>query len=93
MVTRISTPEEEAIGWEVRPHRHPGHRRGDAPGNPVEDIQSVFFHQAGGQRPQPGDELLHPVMADPQKYGFTASLRKPFRRAELSELLSRYLAP
>jgi PAS domain S-box-containing protein len=32
-----------------------------------------------------------PVMADPTAYGFKASLRKPFVRSELSELLERYL--
>lgn len=32
-----------------------------------------------------------PVMAQPQKYGFTDSLRKPYRREELSALLNRHL--
>ena len=32
-----------------------------------------------------------PVMADPSAHGFTASLCKPFRQAELAKMLSRYL--
>jgi CheY-like chemotaxis protein len=32
-----------------------------------------------------------PVMADPWTFGFKASLRKPFVRSELSELLEKYL--
>ena len=32
-----------------------------------------------------------PVMKKPSEHGFTASLCKPFRKAELSEMLSRYL--
>jgi PAS domain S-box-containing protein len=32
-----------------------------------------------------------PVMANPSAYGFTASLCKPFRTAELARMLSRYL--
>jgi PAS domain S-box-containing protein len=32
-----------------------------------------------------------PVMADPGKYGFTASIRKPFRKSELTEMLSTCL--
>jgi CheY-like chemotaxis protein len=32
-----------------------------------------------------------PIMADPQKHGFTASICKPFTKAELSELLEKYL--
>ncbi len=32
-----------------------------------------------------------PVMADPAANGFQASLRKPFARSELSELLARHL--
>lgn len=31
-----------------------------------------------------------PVMADPEKYGFTASICKPFRRMELAKLLNKY---
>jgi hypothetical protein len=30
------------------------------------------------------------VMANPVQYGFTASIRKPFRKAELSDLLNKY---
>jgi CheY-like chemotaxis protein len=33
-----------------------------------------------------------PVMAEPAMFGFSASLRKPFRLNELGELLSRLLA-
>jgi CheY-like chemotaxis protein len=32
-----------------------------------------------------------PVMANPEPYGFTASVRKPFRRSELEERLDRFL--
>ena len=32
-----------------------------------------------------------PVMANPEEYGFTASICKPFRKAELAEILERYL--
>jgi PAS domain S-box-containing protein len=32
-----------------------------------------------------------PVMAAPQEYGFTASIAKPFKKSELSELLNRFL--
>jgi len=32
-----------------------------------------------------------PIMANPIEYGFTASIRKPFRKAELSEMLNIYL--
>ena len=32
-----------------------------------------------------------PVMANPANYGFTASIRKPFRRAELAKLLNKYI--
>ena len=32
-----------------------------------------------------------PVMAEPERYGVTGSLSKPFRRAELLSLLSRHL--
>ncbi len=32
-----------------------------------------------------------PVMANPESYGFTASVRKPFRRSELGERLDRFL--
>ncbi|NLD93434.1 MAG: response regulator [Fibrobacter sp.] len=31
-----------------------------------------------------------PIIADPVKYGFTASICKPFQKKELKELLSRY---
>jgi PAS domain S-box-containing protein len=34
-----------------------------------------------------------PVMSDPAKYGFTASLQKPFRITELTALLSKHLKP
>ncbi|MBL7006313.1 MAG: PAS domain S-box protein [Spirochaetia bacterium] len=34
---------------------------------------------------------VDPIMANPEKYGFTASLRKPFTAAELSELLEKNL--
>jgi PAS domain S-box-containing protein len=33
-----------------------------------------------------------PIMAAPEKYGFNASLRKPFTRAELIQLLQRYFS-
>jgi nitrogen-specific signal transduction histidine kinase/ActR/RegA family two-component response regulator len=32
-----------------------------------------------------------PVMADPQKFGFTASIAKPFTKAELLKVLNRYM--
>jgi CheY-like chemotaxis protein len=32
-----------------------------------------------------------PVMKTPAKYGFTASICKPFRKGELSEMLNKYL--
>lgn len=32
-----------------------------------------------------------PVMAHPQKYGFTDSLNKPFRKSELADLLTRHI--
>ncbi len=32
-----------------------------------------------------------PVMADPQKYGFTASISKPFTKAELIRVLNGYM--
>ncbi len=32
-----------------------------------------------------------PVMADPQKYGFTASITKPFTKAELMRVLNGYM--
>lgn len=32
-----------------------------------------------------------PVMADPQKYGFTSSISKPFTKAELVKVLNRYM--
>ena len=32
-----------------------------------------------------------PIMANPVEYGFTASICKPFRKTELSELLSKYM--
>ncbi len=31
-----------------------------------------------------------PVMADPQKYGFSGSIEKPFRKSELEKLLKKY---
>lgn len=34
-----------------------------------------------------------PVMANPEEYGFTSSLSKPFRKSELSELLNKYIKP
>lgn len=34
-----------------------------------------------------------PVMAQPQKYGFTASLCKPYRKADLAAILNRYIRP
>jgi two-component system, cell cycle sensor histidine kinase and response regulator CckA len=33
-----------------------------------------------------------PVMVDPQKFGFTASIVKPFRIQDLSELLTKHLS-
>jgi CheY-like chemotaxis protein len=33
----------------------------------------------------------HPVMADPKKFGFTASIEKPFRMGDLKGMLERYL--
>ena len=33
------------------------------------------------------------IMANPKKYGFTASINKPFRKMELAELLHRHLRP
>ena len=32
-----------------------------------------------------------PIMASPTSHGFTASIRKPFRRQELAEFLERHL--
>jgi PAS domain S-box-containing protein len=32
-----------------------------------------------------------PIIADPVKYGFTASICKPFKKSELAELLNKYL--
>lgn len=32
-----------------------------------------------------------PIMHDPEQFGFTASISKPFRRAELAEFLARHL--
>jgi PAS domain S-box-containing protein len=32
-----------------------------------------------------------PVMADPARYGFTASISKPFRKAQLASLLDKYV--
>jgi len=32
-----------------------------------------------------------PVMSNPQKYGFTASIGKPFRKSELSEMLEKHM--
>jgi CheY-like chemotaxis protein len=34
-----------------------------------------------------------PIMKNPAEYGFTASICKPFRRAELMEMLNTYLSP
>jgi len=34
-----------------------------------------------------------PIMANPTDYGFTASICKPFRKTELSEILNRYMRP
>jgi PAS domain S-box-containing protein len=34
-----------------------------------------------------------PIMANPNDYGFTASICKPFRRSELSEMLNKYMQP
>ncbi len=33
-----------------------------------------------------------PIMANPQKYGFIASIKKPFRKSELIEVLNRFLS-
>jgi len=35
---------------------------------------------------------VDPVMHDPVKFGFTASISKPFRKSELSEFLGKYLS-
>ncbi len=35
----------------------------------------------------------NPVMASPARYGFTASINKPFRISDLSELLNRHVHP
>ena len=32
-----------------------------------------------------------PAMANPQDFGFTASIRKPFQISELSEMLEKYI--
>ena len=32
-----------------------------------------------------------PVIAKPQEYGFTGSIRKPYRKDELAEMLNKYL--
>jgi len=32
-----------------------------------------------------------PIMASPAAYGFTASIRKPFRKSELSDMLNKYI--
>lgn len=32
-----------------------------------------------------------PVMAEPEKHGFTASISKPFRRNELAAMLNRFI--
>ena len=32
-----------------------------------------------------------PIMANPEKYGFNASICKPFKLAELSEMLEKHL--
>ncbi|MBN1760117.1 MAG: PAS domain S-box protein [Chitinispirillaceae bacterium] len=34
-----------------------------------------------------------PVMANPDNFGFTGSISKPFRRSDLSRILDRYLSP
>jgi CheY-like chemotaxis protein len=34
-----------------------------------------------------------PIMANPTEYGFTASICKPFRKSDLSEMLNKYLKP
>ena len=34
-----------------------------------------------------------PVMANPDNFGFTGSISKPFRRSDLSRILGRYLSP
>jgi CheY-like chemotaxis protein len=34
-----------------------------------------------------------PVMADPPAYAFTASLRKPFAKADVAELFERHVSP
>jgi CheY-like chemotaxis protein len=34
-----------------------------------------------------------PVMMNPVAYGFTASIRKPFRMTDLSDMLSKHLKP
>jgi CheY-like chemotaxis protein len=34
-----------------------------------------------------------PVMKSPTEYGFTASICKPFRKVELSEMLNKYMKP
>jgi len=34
-----------------------------------------------------------PVMKNPEKYGFTASISKPFMRSEIVELLERFMKP
>lgn len=34
-----------------------------------------------------------PVMAEPEKHGFTASISKPFRRNELAAMLNRFIKP
>ena len=33
-----------------------------------------------------------PIMSHPAEYGFTASIRKPYRRDEMAELLNNHLA-
>jgi FixJ family two-component response regulator len=33
----------------------------------------------------------NPIMKEPKKYGFTASLGKPFRKIELAEMLEKYM--
>ena len=34
---------------------------------------------------------VDPVMANPEQYAITASIRKPFTRAELTELLAKHI--
>ena len=32
-----------------------------------------------------------PIMKNPSEYGFTASISKPFRKIELSDMLNKYM--